>query len=163
MKNYLTEENLFEFIKDFTNDWVRDKQFKPYRFRPDFISQKLKIVIEFDGFRHYQQASVILKDLEKDKILNDLGFKIFRVPYFIQLETKISEKLIGFSLNKELSYPHGFIDKHALKPCDFCELGIIKFLNDLEKFKEIKEDILKSLMDGNVLLNLPPSLIKLIE
>jgi hypothetical protein len=68
---------LFSFIKDFSDDWIRDKQFKPYRFRPDFIFEKLKIVIEFNEFRHYSQASVILKDLEKFKeikseILNSL-------------------------------------------------------------------------------------------
>ena len=165
-KVYLTEENLVEFTKEFVSqDLILDKQFKPYKFRPDVLIQKQKIILEFDGYLHYTQPNIILKDYEKNNILKNLGYKIIRIPYFVQLDEKTIKYIFPDLLVYRISeYPHGFIDKKAILPAAFCELGIKRFIDDLEKFNFIKNDIIESLENkikelGNILLVYPPSMI----
>lgn len=44
-----------------------------------------------------------------------------------------------FEIKKDFSegYKQGFIDEKAMLPADFCSLGIERFINDLNKFKNI--------------------------
>lgn len=51
------------------NDWVHDKQIPKElcngvitKRRPDYRSEKLKLIIEFDGLQHYTNPDVILSD-----------------------------------------------------------------------------------------------------
>ncbi|MBE3658651.1 hypothetical protein BOO92_18435 [Vibrio navarrensis] len=60
-------------------------------------------------------------------------------------------------------YEHGFIDKKAILPADYCELGVRQFEQDLATFSAFKSDIVKSLESkiselGNIDLVLPSSL-----
>jgi hypothetical protein len=63
---------------------------------------------------------------------------------------------------------YGFISENAVLPAEYCELGIIKFKNDLDRFSEIVPSIQKSLTNKindmkNVDLVLPPSLRNLVQ
>jgi len=65
---YLTEENLIIYLNKLfpkTNDWIRNKAFSGYKFRPDYRSDELKMCIEFNGPRHYTESRIINKDYEK--------------------------------------------------------------------------------------------------
>lgn len=42
-------------------------------------------------------------------------------------------------------FPHGFIADTVVFPADFCEIGIDRFLADLDKFACVKREILDSL------------------
>jgi len=163
---YLTEENLGIFLNKHYSNAIRDRTVPDSncRFRPDFRLEKEKLIIEFDGYGHYTNPTTIINDLKKDEIYSNLGFKVIRFPYFIQLNEKTIFDLLSLKIKIKQIYPHGFIDKKAPLPACFCELGIEKFLKDLEKFHYLKKDIIKSLKEkcdslGNELLVLPKSLL----
>ena len=57
-----------------TNDWIHDKAFGfqhdgiNHNIRPDYRSDSLKLVVEFDGLPHYQDTVVIIKDDKNTEI-----------------------------------------------------------------------------------------------
>lgn len=164
---YLTESKLEEYIKKIypNTEWVHDKRFIDYAFRPDYVNHDLKIIVEFDGYLHYTKATTIKRDIKKDRICTSLGYDIIRVPYFVQMSTEVIKHLFNKDIQVVQEYEHGFIsdDKTLILPCDFCELGIKKFEDDLERFSYIKDDIIlslenkaKKLKDWDLVL--PPSL-----
>lgn len=167
MPAYLTEKNLtqifescvpeFQFVH---NKTVPDSGIKS---RPDYRFETIKLIVEFDGYRHYQNTAVILSDYQKDKIYSAMGYRIFRLPYFIQMTSKIISQLFNQTIPYNQTYPHGFIDEQALLPADFCELGIQRFLSDLNTFEDYKSEIIDSLQrkiteKKEINLVLPPSL-----
>ena len=84
--------------------------------------------------------------MKEDKIFNALGYRIIRVPYFVQLSSPVIKQLFGIDVDYHQIFPHGFIvnNKNFL-PCEFCELGIERFKDDLKKFYYIKNEIVDSL------------------
>lgn len=143
---YLTEKSLGDFLGKYmpAASWIHDKAFIG-RARPDYRSDWLKILVEFDGYQHYTSASRIIKDREKDRLAAEAGYKTVRVPYFVQLSSYTVKTLFGMDIAVEQTYPHGFIDKACILPADFCELGLDKFKNDLDRLPGIKTDIISSL------------------
>ncbi len=125
------------------------------------------LIIEFDGYGHYNQPDNILVDGLKDGVYQDMGYEIVRIPYFIQISKEVVNLLFDKDVNIEQVYPHGFIDSKSMLPAYFCELGIKRFQRDLDRFDIVKDDIIKSLDDkyeeyGNINFVLPPSLHKLL-
>ena len=144
-KKYLTESNLGVFLeKKLGGIWIHDK---PYlgRFKPDYWNESTMTIVEFDGYAHYTQASRILADKAKDKLYSEAGYKIIRIPYFIQLSRSTCKTMFNIDLNIEQVYPHGFIDKKCILPADFCELGIERFKSDMSRFANEVEEIINSL------------------
>ncbi|AVT59756.1 MULTISPECIES: DUF559 domain-containing protein [Pectobacterium] len=150
MPCYLTEQNLGVFLKEIAPElqFIHDKAVPGAcnkRRRPDYRCDSQKLIIEFDGDAHYCKAQRVIIDKEKDLDYMGLGYTIFRIPYFIQL----TEEMIGGIFRKNITftqrYPHGFIDSKAVLPADFCELGIKRFLDDLERFSEYRNDVINSL------------------
>lgn len=162
-EEYLTEKkliNLFEQIKD-KCDLTIDihTNYKIDRYRGDLVvdTKKRKFLIEFDGYRHYTEGSVQARDQLKDavwKLSQKDDYSIVRIPYFVQLDSKTFkyyfEKLLDeLDLEVEVScnYKHGFIDKKAALPCDFCSIGERKFIYDLATLpKDVVNDIIQSLI-----------------
>lgn len=146
---YLTEEKLIIFLyKYIDKDGIHNKQFMKYKFRPDFVSHKHKLVVEFDGYLHYTKSKTILDDYRKDDIIAKEGYSITRIPYFVQLDKAVIQNNFNKFITDPfdyIQYPHGFIDDKAVLPADFCTLGIKKFKDDLSKFSYIKGEIIKSL------------------
>ena len=149
MIEYLTEENLKEYVELMYPDteWVHDKRFKDTRYRPDYVSHEKKLIVEFDGYQHYTSTKAIIRDKAKDKLFSDLGYKVVRIPYFVQMSNSVIKQLFGLEVEVEQKYRHGFIADNStlVLPCDYCYLGIEKFKEDLKRFSDIKEDIIKSL------------------
>ena len=66
----LCRTGLEEYLKEIfpnTTDWIHDKIIKGMivdgkqsRIRPDYRSESLKLIIEFDGLQHYQNPEKIL-------------------------------------------------------------------------------------------------------
>lgn len=172
MEEYLTESNLINYLNLIypNEEWIHDKRFKNYRFRPDYVSHNLRIVVEFDGYQHYTSCRNILNDYRKNEIIEKEGYIIIRVPYFVQLDKQVISNLFKREINIVNDFPHGFISdkKTLILPCDFCELGVERFKNDLYKFHYIKDAILKSLKRkidklGDKNLVYPPSLSYIFE
>lgn len=146
---FLTEQLLIEFLLEYIDSsGICNRNFLEYNFRPDFVSHGKCLVVEFDGYLHYTKSATIINDCRKDHIINSAGYKCVRIPYFIQLNKSIMKQLFGewilepFDFNV---YPHGFIDKKAVLPADFCSLGVNRFYRDIEYFETARVDILKSI------------------
>lgn len=148
--NYLTESSLIEFLRTIDKNGIHNKAFKPYKFRPDYVSEKYKFIVEFDGYLHYTKSKVCLTDIRKDEIYINEGYKIIRIPYFIQLDAAVMKYLFSDYITNIYDfsvYPHGFIDNKAVLPADYCTLGIKRYYEDLEKFYFLKEQINQSLIN----------------
>jgi hypothetical protein len=140
--DYLTESLLGVFLSErISNNFENDRVLKEsnIRGRYDYIFYDHKLIFEFDGYRHFNSSKQIISDKIKNKKANDLGFKLIRIPYFVQLDSEVIGYYFGDLIeNKDKfnDYPHGFIDPKAMLPSDFCELGQIEFTNFLESTKE---------------------------
>lgn len=147
MEKYLTEQSLGDFLNEkIPGNWIHDKPFLG-RFKPDYRNENRKLIVEFDGYAHYTQAYKILSDMAKDELYINSGYAVVRIPYFIQLSDSVCLTLFNRNITTNQVYPHGFIDKKCILPADFCEAGIKKFKQDLDRFSIEKPDIIKSLKD----------------
>ena len=147
---FLLEETLskaLDVIFPHTTDWIRNKNFRGCNFRPDYRSDSLKLCIEVDGYRHYTKSLIINGDKNKDEIYEGAGYKVVRIPYFIQISSKTISTLFGIKVQWKQEHPHGFVldEPTCVLPADFCELGVQRFEEDLKKFSSIKSDIMESL------------------
>jgi hypothetical protein len=153
-REYLTEISVGQFLRErvdatfVANQPIRDLG---RRFRPDYHSEVHKLVVEFDGDQHYRSARVILADVERDAFFTENGFRVIRIPYFVQLSRVVIAHLfrdIAYTTSDFLNFPHGFIASTVVMPADFCELGIARFEDDLKRFGYIAGDILQSLREA---------------
>jgi hypothetical protein len=151
-KKYLSEGKLQGHLKKIYpenlfihNNAVPGSQNK--RSRPDYYCKELQIIVEFDGPLHYTSAQTIVRDRKKDKIFEEEGIKTIRIPYFVQMTPEIINLLFGIDVKFKQYFPHGFVDESVIMPCDFCELGIQRFREDLIKFGIIYDDIRESLQE----------------
>lgn len=147
-KNYLTEDRLYEALRIiFNEDFVRDRQVPDSGInkRPDFRNDKLKLIIEFDGDRHYSLNKNQKSDLLKTKRYTEMGYKVIHIPYFVQLSNPVIKLLFDIDFDWEQQYPHGFIDEKAMLPVDYNYFGIFRFKEDLKKFEIVKPEIIHSL------------------
>ena len=148
---FLHQNNLYEYLRIIfpnTNDWIIDKCLPGYRFRPDYRSEQLKLIVEFDGYRHYTVSKQVKADQQRNELYYSLGYKVVRIPMFVQLTTPIIKLLFDVDVQVEQVYPHGFISDAGtlILPADFCYIGIQRFLEDLITFKIIRQDIIDSLL-----------------
>lgn len=119
-----------------TSDWVHDKviQGSGLRTRPDYRSESLKLIVEFDGMQHYQKPDVIHRDAENTKRYDELGYKVVRIPYFIQLSNSAVEKMFGVNVEEKLfdeKYPSLGIDNG---PGYLCYQGILRMAKEFKEF-----------------------------
>lgn len=137
-------DKYLEVIFPETADWVHDRQFgehgnEKYSIRPDYRSDRLKLIVEFDGLPHYQDPNVIKKDGENTTIYMQSGYKVVRIPYFIQLTNDAVEKLFGVKVDEPLfnvSYPSlgGIGMKH--NPSCLCPEGLKRMAREFKRFPE---------------------------
>lgn len=168
-EDYLTELSLGRFLRERLDEGVVADSVVPglgRRFRPDYRSERHRLVVEFDGDQHYRSAGHVLRDQERDAILRDAGYTVARIPYFVQLDaTTIGLLFGGLVIDRSAfkSFPHGFIAERVVMPADFCELGVQRFSADLRRFAAVAKDIARSLRAaearlGDWRLVYPPSL-----
>ena len=94
---------------------------------------------------HYCKAEVILRDKIKDEEYTELGYKVVRIPYFIQITAPLLLSVFEREIRFEQRYRNGFIDSGAVLPANYCEMGIQKFKQDLERFEFHKQEVIDSL------------------
>jgi hypothetical protein len=143
-EGYLTEEKLIQLFKDLekqiNNIKVKinariSEEFK--RFKGDIIVNDYYF-IEFDGYQHYTKSSIFNRDSIKNAIWELQYKKVIRIPYFVQLTDETFNyyfkdliKSLKLKIKIESDYPHGFIDKKAILPADFCSVGERRFLYEI--------------------------------
>lgn len=179
--SYLTEHSLGDFLNAiYPNcEWVHDKRFQivegeAFKFRPDFCCHELKMCVEFDGADHYMKTNIIQADNKKDETLKSLGYKVIRIPYFVQLDSASIKYLFNLDVKFDYHFKHGFISRNVTLPSSFCELGIWKFKNfvtllEMDKhgngqviFDQIRESIINRIKSSTLpvekaILNVLPS------
>lgn len=161
------DEYLSEIFPNIT-DWVHDKSIgkledgRVIRLRPDYRSEQLKLIVEFDGIQHYSNPEQIAKDLYNTKIYESLGYKVVRIPYFIQLTKKTVEKMFGVKLNVELMKEDtvSISMKYKNTPAYLCPKGIKRMAEEFIKYPEQYNANINSLLtegdyftDVNMLIN----------
>lgn len=146
-KAYLTEESLLiKIIELLNNDYeiIHNKKFLNYR--PDIRIDKLKLIIEFDGYLHYTNSKTCIKDILKDNDYKNAGYNVIRIPYFVQWCNQLASLIMSTDINNILqTYPHGFINEKATLPADFCWLGLQRFIKDLDVHLYAKQEIINNL------------------
>lgn len=73
--------------------------------KPDYVCEELKMVVEYDGKHHFKEAETIARDKQKDIIYKKLGYKVVRIPYFIQLTNDVVRELFGVDVKVKLFNP----------------------------------------------------------
>jgi len=145
--DYLNESRLGIFLNErIGGEWIHNRKVPDSGIdnRPDYRNEKHKLIVEFDGNRHYMSYEVMLKDKKKDTVYKSMGYSIIRIPYYIQLDEYVIKLLFSKYTNNFKAfndYPHGFIDTSCYLPVDFNALGTVKYTEDLEKFSDISEFI----------------------
>ena len=126
-----------------TSDWIHDESIKQindikYRIRPDYRSEELKLIIEFDGLQHYTKPDIIEKDLRNTKLYESAGYKVVRIPYFIQLTKRAVKTLFNIELEYELFDESisslGINGQNT--PAFLCPAGVKRMAYDFKKFPE---------------------------
>ena len=170
LKDYL--EYMFkghEFVYDqpIPKDIVftRNSHMKYRRFRPDARCEELSLIIEFDGVTHYQDLKVCLSDVNRDVYLSTLGYKIIRIPYWIQLSNEVIHHLfhdveehltIGDDPMCEIPYSFFDIDKPVvdigISLGAMCSAGHKRFVEEVQQLcptiqLQVYEDICRCLSD----------------
>jgi very-short-patch-repair endonuclease len=126
---YLTEASLGRFLRERVDPAIVAGQLISgisRRYQPDFRSEGHRLIVEFDGDDHYRSAKKILGDEERDRALASVGYRIVRIPYFVQLTRVVIATLFGeiaMHHGDFLNFPHGFIAKTVVMPANLCELS----------------------------------------
>jgi len=150
------EEYLRIIYPDVT-DWIHDCPIgemykgKVLRIRPDYKSDSLKMVVEFDGIQHYQHPDTMLKDDEKTEIYKELGYRVVRIPFFIQLTKDAVLKLFGVRIEHELfdgRYPSLGV-KGRCTPAFLCPAGIERMAREFVDFPDQYKTNLCALLAAN--------------
>lgn len=122
------------------NDWIHDKIISNSgrKTRPDYRSESLKLIVEFDGLPHYQQPYKIKQDKEKTELYIGLGYKVVRIPYFIQLSKLVVKTLFDVDMKEELFDER--IPSMGIKgrntPAFICGAGVKRMAKEFHMFPE---------------------------
>ena len=138
------EEYLAVIFPD-VDDWVHDKTTgllkddgKKSRVRPDYRSEQLKMIVEYDGLPHYTSPDQWEKDESNQAFYESYGYKVIRVPYFIQLTNAVVEKLFGIRVGEPLfdGATPSIGPKGRNTPAYLCPAGIRRMAGEFIKFPE---------------------------
>jgi hypothetical protein len=164
--NGLHRTGLDEYLKVIfhsTCDWEHDEEIpkeiqkdrgaqKTRKYRPDYRNEKENLIIEYDGLPHFQYIGTIKKDIETTDFYKQLGYKVVRIPYFIQLTNKAVYTLFGKEVPEKLfneSYPSLGINWNNA-PAIILPEGVRKMAKAFLKFPEqykVNVEFLKSQND----------------
>lgn len=142
----LPRTGLEEYLKVIfpqTNDWIHDKTIgevngQNYRKRPDYRSESLQMIIEFDGLPHYTNPDIIEKDIENTKLYRSFGYKVVRIPYFIQLTNRAVKTMFDVEVSEEL-FDENFSSLSAVgrnSPAYLCPAGVKRMADEFRNFPE---------------------------
>lgn len=123
--------------------WIHDKPFgkrsgKSYRIRPDYLCEEEKIIIEFDGLQHYTNPANIRKDRKNQAIYEGEGFKVIRIPYFINLTKEVIKEMFGITVIDEKFDPAvpSMSAKWSNTPAYCCYQGIMRMAEEFKRYPQ---------------------------
>lgn len=151
LKKYL------EVIYPDVHDWKYNEEIgKPFhgkklRIRPDAYSEEARLVVEFDGLQHYTKPDQIRRDEKNTAIYKELGYKVVRIPYFIQLSNTAVKELFDKEVFEPLfdeSFPSLGIKEKAT-PAYLCHAGVVRMAREFLRFPRQLEVNLKALRNAD--------------
>ncbi|QDR73651.1 DUF559 domain-containing protein (plasmid) [Limosilactobacillus reuteri] len=116
-----------------------------------------KVLVEFDGSQHYKEVKQYLKDFRYTDAAEKLGYRVVRIPYFIQLDNELIKYYFGFDL-KNTIVEHTFLQSFRVNgkaeipefkntlasefkntmhyasvlPTDYCVFGVQRFKKEID-------------------------------
>ncbi len=133
-------------------EWIHDKPFgkrdgKTYRIRPDFLCEELKLIIEFDGLQHYTNPKNIRTDRENQQTYESFGYRVIRIPYFIQLTQSVVKEMFGIDIPFSLFDPTlpSMSVRWKNTPAYCCPAGITRMAQDFRRYPQQYEVNLRQL------------------
>ena len=150
-------EEYLQVIFPNTNDWIHDKIIDTLpkslkcRKRPDYRSESLKLIVEFDGIQHYTNPVQIKNDKDTVELYESFGYKVVRIPYFIQLTNQAVEVLFDVCVEEHLF--DGSIPSLGIKgentPAYLCIAGLERMAKEFGRFPEQFETNKNALLQIN--------------
>ena len=135
-------------------DWIHDKSITGItKKRPDYRSESLKMIIEFDGIPHYTSPIQIKRDEENTKYYESLGYKVIRIPYFIQLTHDVVLKLFNKNISSNLLFDESIPSLYYPNigcPGFLCPLGIKRMAKDFMNLSQKQYEVnVEKLIEAN--------------
>lgn len=137
-------EDYLEAIYPETKDWIHNKNIQVEingaicNRRPDYRSESLRLIVEFDGLPHYQNPEQIVRDEENTKAYIDAGYRVVRIPYFIQLTKQAILELFEEAVNEEFFNPSipsiGSLIRNT--PAYLCPAGVQRMAREFLRFPD---------------------------
>lgn len=137
-------DEYLEVIFPEVNDWIHDKTTgllkdngKKATYRPDYRSESLKTIVEFDGLPHFQNAEMVRTDIKRRSFYEGHGYKVVRIPYFIQLTNDVVERLFEIKVGEALfdgRIPSLTVGRHC--PASLCALGVRRMAWEFAQFPD---------------------------
>lgn len=123
-------ENIFSDV----DDWIHNKQFPGKKTRPYYRSDTLKMVVEFDGLPHFRDRAAFEKDSANTKNYKNAGYKVVRIPLYLNLTTSVINKLFGVNLTQPFFESNVSPFNKNFQPNCFCMTGLKRMADDYLKY-----------------------------
>ncbi|MBM3996753.1 MAG: hypothetical protein FJ303_21755 [Planctomycetes bacterium] len=151
IEGYLTQQKLaVALVQIFGERWVGAELRHPKSRRRWDMAIHGAIgyqVVEYDGDEHYCNSLKIKADMEKDRLASESGWRVVRIPYWVQLDSVMLDHYFQVQAAIEQNFPHGFITTKFF-PASFCEKGIHRFESELASLPEsVRQAVIASLRD----------------
>lgn len=127
------------------NDWIHDKTFPGMRTRPDYRSNSLRMLVEFDGIPHFRSRKEFLKDVKKTAKYQAAGYRVVRIPLYINLTTNVINKLFGTNLQQDFFTENVSPFNETFQPNTFCITGLKRMADD---FKSLAPEQIPLMMES---------------
>lgn len=139
------------------HDWIHDKTVDTLpkdlkcRKRPDYRSECLKLIVEFDGTPHYDDPAKIIDDYRTKHLYESYGYKAVRIPFFIQLTNDVVKQLFDVDVAEPLfdgNIPS--LGIRGVSPAGITVAGLYRMAYEFHSFPEqylVNVSYLKSLGD----------------
>lgn len=136
-----------------SSNWIHNKKVDGIGrlIRPDYRCESLKLIIEFDGVQHYQKPEQIKADYENQAIYESYGYKVVRIPYFVQLSNDVVRQMFGREVSEQLfdsSIPLLGI-KGQNTPAYCCPAGLKRMAKEFKNYPEQYQVNVKALEEAD--------------
>lgn len=144
--NFTAMDDYLSVIYPGIHDWVHDKSIPGFtdaagntiRTRPDFRSESLKLIIEFDGLQHYTNPDNIATDEHNTEVYERAGYKVVRIPYFVQLTNEAVRQMFGIEVQEPLFNPavNSISNEWKNSPAYLCPAGIRRMAKEYRMYPQ---------------------------
>lgn len=154
--DYVTEQSLGLVLDEIFGPENTQRQYN-LRIDGDSRSKKIDfwiqtdsevIAVEFNGHYHYNSETTQLRDFLVREYLKSLGIRLVAFPYWVQPNSELLSSLFQreIKLEREPSFPHGFVTDNAHLPSSFNSEGVLLFRSELECFPQtVREQVRRSI------------------